>query len=399
MKKHYIFFTRHTLPQTDLASSVWAAHSANAAANLGYSAVLVYFRRGWEALNPVELIQPFQPRKPDEKLANFYNLQEKLKVAPLPMPWPVDWLGDKWTNSSTIACKFYFPIYIKPVTQIVHTRDWNFVKAAIKNGVAAIYEHHHYESKKFEPEIVKNPLFQVAVTLSETVKKSMIQGGMPSEKILQVHSGMNSLFLTRQPERAEDWRKKLLMNGGEHLVVYVGGLYPFKGVDLLIEIAKNLPNLQFGIAGGKEEQVKAYQQLARDKEVKNITFLGYLEQNQLPSLLQAADVLAHPHCSGEAATFTSPLKFFDYLASGTPIVATEIPPLMEFKAANVVAAWCEPDNPILFARCIEKVLERYPRRREGYLQNMEMARQFSCENRIAKILSSVEVSMRPSLIG
>lgn len=397
MKKHYVFFTRSALPQPDLASSVWAAHSANAAANLGYSAILVYLQRGWQAFNPLELIHPFQLRKPAQKLTRFYNLQPNLKVAPLAMPWPIDAIGGKWTHSSTITCKFYFPIYIKPLTQLVHTRDWNFVKAAIRNGVAAIYEHHHYEDKIFEPEIVHNPLFQVAVTLSDCVQTSMIQCGMPPEKIIKIHSGMNHLFLNRQLEAAEDWRKKLLLEGRQFLVVYGGGLYPFKGVDLLLDVAQELPNIQFVLAGGQDFQVRAYQHLAREKQVENVKFLGYLEQNQLTSLLQAADVLAHPHCSGEAASFTSPLKFFDYLASGTPIAATEIPPLMEFKAANVVAEWCEPDRPLVFARCIEKVLEHYPRRREGYLQNIEMARQFSCENRIAKILSHVEGSMRPPI--
>ena len=393
MSKYYVFFTRNVLPQPNVASLVQVSHSANAAANLGYPAVLVYLRKGWSALNPVDLLHPFQPRKPDDKLAKIYNLQEKLRVADLPLPWPIDLWDSKWTSASTIVCKYYLPIHLLKSTKIVHSRDWNFVKAAIKNGIPAIYEQHHHEDKQFEPEIVRNPLFQIAVTVADTVRDSMIENGMPPEKVITLHNGFNQLFLARHTAVAENWRQQLLPNGRKHLAVYAGGLYPFKGVDMLVDVARELPDVQFAIAGGDSSQVTAYQQLATDKQVKNINFLGYLPQNQLASLLQAADVLTHPHCLTEAATFTSPLKFFDYMASGTAIVATEIPSLMEFKSGNIATIWCEPDNPYKFAQSIRDSLTRYPRQVEGYSETLDFVKQFSWENRIEKILSYVDESV------
>jgi len=398
MSKYYVFFTRNVLPQPNVASLVQVAHSANAAANLGFPAVLVYLRKGWSAFNPVDLLHPFRPRKPDEKLAKIYNIQDKLKVADLPMPWPIDLLDSKWTSSSTIVSKYYLPIHLLKSTQIVHSRDWNFIKAAIKNGIPAIYEQHHHESKKFEPEIVRNPLFQIAVTVADTVRESMIQNGMPPEKVIMLHNGFNHLFLARQTEASQIWRQQLLTDGRQHLAVYAGGLYQFKGVDMLVDVANELPGVQFAIAGGNSSQVTAYQQLAKNKQVNNIKFLGYLPQNQLASLLQAADVLTHPHCLTEAATFTSPLKFFDYMASGTPIVATEIPSLLEFKSGNIAATWCAPDNPHQFAQSIQYSLTKYPRKVEGYAETMDFVKQFSWENRIERILSYVEESVRSQII-
>jgi glycosyltransferase involved in cell wall biosynthesis len=394
MSKYYVFFTRNILPQPNVASLVQVAHSANAAANLGYPVVLVYLRKGWNAFNPVDLIRPFQPRKPDERLAKIYNLQDQLKVADLPMPWPIDLFDSKWTSSSTIVSKYYLPIHLLKSTQIVHTRDWNFVKAAIKNGIPAIYEQHHHESKQFEPEIVRNPLFQIAVTVADTVRDSMIQNGMPPEKVIMLHNGFNQLFLARQTENAQNWRQQLLTDRRENLAVYAGGLYPFKGVDMLVDVAQELPGVQFAIAGGDSSQVTAYQQLAKDKQVNNIKFLGYLPQNQLASLLQAADVLTHPHCLTKAATFTSPLKFFDYMASGTPIVATEIPSMIEFESANIAATWCAPDHPHQFAQSIQASLAKYPRKVEGYSETMDFVKQFSWENRIERILSYVDEPVR-----
>ena len=394
MPQYYLFFTRNVLPQPNVASLVQVTHSANAAANLGYSTVLAYL--GKSSFNPIDFLRPFQPQKPENELIKLYNIEKQLKVAPLPMPWLVDRLGGKWNNSSTIVSKYYLPFHLKKHTKIVHTRDWNFVKAAIKNGIPAIYEQHHHEAKQFPSEIIRSPLFQIAVTVADSVRDSMIQNGMPPEKVIKLHNGFNHLFLLRNQIAAEDWRKKLLANERQHLVVYAGGLYPFKGVDMLIDVAKELPEIQLAIAGGNQSQVTTYQQLAREKQVNNINFLGHLPQNQLASLLQAADILAHPHCLTNAATFTSPLKFFDYLASGTPIVVTEIPSMIEFKSANIIANWCEPDRPDIFAATIKKTLENYPRNLEGYAETINFVRQFSWENRITKILSYVEDSMRPT---
>ncbi|MEG4007531.1 glycosyltransferase family 4 protein [Microcoleus sp. Pol11C1] len=398
MSKYYVFFTRNVLPQPNVASLVQVAHSANAAANLGYPAVLVYLRKGWNAWNPVDLLRPFQPRKRDDKLAKIYNLQEQLKVADLPVPWPIDLWDSKWTSSSTIVSKYYLPIHLLKSTKIVHSRDWNFVKAAVKNGIPAIYEQHHHENKQFESEIVRNPLFQISVTVADTVRDSMILNGMPPEKVITLHNGFNHLFLARQTEAAQNWRQQLLEDDRQHLAVYAGGLYPFKGVDMLVDVAKELPLVQFAIAGGDSSQVTAYHQLAKSKQVNNIKFLGYLPQNQLASLLQAADVLTHPHCLTEAATFTSPLKFFDYMASGTPIVATEIASLMEFKSGNIAATWCEPDNPHQFAQSIRDCLTKYPRKSEGYAETMDFVKQFSWENRIERILSYVDDQVRSQII-
>ncbi|AFY58059.1 glycosyltransferase [Rivularia sp. PCC 7116] len=393
-KKHYIYFIKEEIPKPE-AHLVQSTNAANAVANLGYSTVLVYPSKGKEALNPIDLISPFRPRKTPDKLKKYYNLHDKLKVSPLPMPFPIDYVKSKFTSSNTIASKYYFPFHILPKTKIVHSRDWNFIEAAVKNGVPAIYEHHHHEDKPFAQAIVNNPLFQIAVTVGDTVRQSMIANGMPPEKVIKLHNGYNRLFMERHSQAAKEWRNQLLQNGREKLIVYSGALEQFKGIDILIDVAKQLPQVQFVCAGGKEKQVKHYQQLAQEKGVDNITFLGFILQQELASLLQAADILAHPHCSGKAATFTSPLKLFDYFASGTPIVSTKIPSLTEFENTKAIAAWCEPDSSSEFRASIAQVLETHPRKIEGYSNSIDFVKQFSWENRAAKILSYVDESLKP----
>jgi glycosyltransferase involved in cell wall biosynthesis len=394
MSKHYIFFTRDVLPQPG-AHIVQIVHLANAAANLGYSTILAHSQTEIKALNLIDWVFPFRPRKPDKALVDYYSLQDKLKIVPLLMPPST--IKSKWTDFSTVACKYYAPWHLFPHAKIVHSRDWNFVKTAVKYGIPAIYERDHYEKKRYEPEIVNNPCFLMAVTVADTVKDSLIKNGIPAEKTIKLHNGFNQTFFQRHPEEAKQWREKLLLNDTDRLVVYSGELHRFKGIDLLIEIAQDFPNVRFALAGGTESQIQHYQQIIQDKQIKNVTLVGYLSHHRLVSLLQAADVLVYPHLSGEAANFTSPMKLFDYIAAGKPIIATKILPLKEFESSSLISGWCNPDSPAEFASCLRQVLVKYPNWSPDHLHDFQLVRQFSWEARIEQTLALIDPSFRPTL--
>ena len=113
--KHYIYFIKEEIPKPQ-AHLVQSTNAANAVANLGYSTVLIYPIKGKEAFNPVNLIRPFRPREIPQELIKYYNLQDNLKVSPLPMPFPIDYFNTKFTSSNTLASKYYFPFHILPKT-------------------------------------------------------------------------------------------------------------------------------------------------------------------------------------------------------------------------------------------------------------------------------------------
>jgi glycosyltransferase involved in cell wall biosynthesis len=393
---YYLFFSNQLSFQPDTAHEIHDVLCANAAANLGYETVLAYpdFQIG--KYNPLAWISPFYPRKPSQEFIEFYDADPQLQVAPLPLPWISDRHKGKLTNSSTIICKYYLPIHLLSRVKVIHTRNWNFAKAAVKNRIPVIYETHYFQKSPFDSKIVSSPFFQVAITQSELTRTSLVKQGMPPEKAIALHNGFEKSFLERQPEAAEAWRRQLLKHDRQHLVIYSGALYRFKGVDLLLEVAKMLPEVQFVVTGGKPEQVSFYQQQAQQNGLNNIDFLGWiLPRQRLVSLFQAADVLAHPHLSGKEADFTNPVKFFQYIVSGTPIVATKIKPLLEFNQPHLAMNWCEPDNAGEFAQALKNTLEQFPRKVEGYSENIQFGQQFSWENRIEKILSYVAPTMRP----
>jgi glycosyltransferase involved in cell wall biosynthesis len=108
-------------------------------------------------------------------------------------------------------------------------------------------------------------------------------------------------------------------------VVYAGTLEPYQGIDLLItsfrEVLKNAPQAGLLIAGGSPSQVKEYQGLVDRLGLKeHVLFAGRVSPDTARSFSRSAAVLVSPRSSGT----NTPLKIYEQLASGIPLVATNI---------------------------------------------------------------------------
>jgi glycosyltransferase involved in cell wall biosynthesis len=140
---------------------------------------------------------------------------------------------------------------------------------------------------------------------------------------------------------------------------YAGHLYPWKGVDLVIEAVAALPDTRGIIVGGHEGE----RDLARVKAfaseldcASRVTFTGLIPPPQVAAALARADVLVLPNrASAISNEFTSPLKLFEYMASGRPIVASGLPSLREVLRDGENALLVEPGNPQAFVAAIVRV--------------------------------------------
>lgn len=154
--------------------------------------------------------------------------------------------------------------------------------------------------------------------------------GIHSKKIVVLPDGVN----TKEYDYSNDEiLKKDTLN-----IAYVGGLYQGRGIDIVIELAKQDKKNNYLVAGGRPEQV-AYWEKELEKaslEKKNIKFLGQIPNAQVPSLLAKQDILLMPYhkkvgMNGmeDIAQWTSPMKMFEYMASGRVIVSSKLPVLEE----------------------------------------------------------------------
>ena len=147
--------------------------------------------------------------------------------------------------------------------------------------------------------------------------------------------------------------------GRPFTIGYAGHLYPWKGVDLVIEAIAGLPDTRGLIAGGHEQEPD----LARVKALAEtrfcslrILFTGMLPPPDVAAKLRDADVLVLPNpASALSSAFTSPLKLFEYMASGRPIVASDLPSIGEVLVDDRNALLFEAGNPQALTAAVRRI--------------------------------------------
>jgi glycosyltransferase involved in cell wall biosynthesis len=143
------------------------------------------------------------------------------------------------------------------------------------------------------------------------------------------------------------------------VVGYAGHLYLWKGVDVLLESLARLPHARGLIVGGHEKEAD----LQRLKSAAGalgitarVTFTGQVAPSEVPRLLRKADVLALPNPASAISTFyTSPLKLFEYMAAGRPIVASDLPAIREVLRHEQTALLVPPGDPVALGAAVERL--------------------------------------------
>ncbi len=113
---------------------------------------------------------------------------------------------------------------------------------------------------------------------------------------------------------------------GKFYVGYAGSIRPMNNVELLIETAelmKNDKSIVFYIAGAGS-LLESLKQMAKEKELDNIVFTGYMDKRMVPSFLSNMDlnILVYSDTKYNWSRGNSSNKLFEYMASGKPIIST-----------------------------------------------------------------------------
>jgi glycosyltransferase involved in cell wall biosynthesis len=124
----------------------------------------------------------------------------------------------------------------------------------------------------------------------------------------------------------------------------------------------------------------------------NVVFHGLQPHADVPRYLWHADVLLLPPSRHHpSARWTSPVKLGEYLASGVPVVATDIPALRDALTDDVVQ-FVRPDDPNDLAQSVRRLLQDDSRVRQLSQSGREMAEQLSYQRRAQTVLDHVASS-------
>jgi uncharacterized SAM-binding protein YcdF (DUF218 family) len=157
------------------------------------------------------------------------------------------------------------------------------------------------------------------------------------------------------------------------IIGYVGGVHRWVDQDLLLAVADGMPDASVVLVGPLQTDV------ARLKGRSNVHLLGARPHSAVPAYIKAFDVALVPYTLSEYTANVYPTKLNEYLAMGTPVVATDLPEIRRFNAdhGGVVRMEAAPDRYVDAVR----TAARGSSERE-VAQRIAVARENSWETRI-----------------
>lgn len=162
------------------------------------------------------------------------------------------------------------------------------------------------------------------IALSPGMKDGIAKTGFPTKKVHVIPNSADLDMFDVSDELGSEFRKRYEWIGNRPLVVYTGALGKINGVGYFVDLAasvfKKEPNICFLVIGEGAEKEKI---LAKARSVgilkKNFFMLPALPKHVMPAVLSAADIATSLVIDMPQLWANSANKFFDALASGTPI--------------------------------------------------------------------------------
>ena len=230
---------------------------------------------------------------------------------------------------------------------LVYTRNLWVAWMSILFGQRVVFDHYRPWPDQIPPlqywlyRLFCHRRFLGSICHSEYTRQKYIELGVPAEKLRCVHNGFEPARF-QAPIPLEEAKQRIGVPVEAKTVVYTGRVNHKKGLELVIEAAKQLPHLTFLFVGSYGEG--PVEKLAQS--VPNIRIIPWQTEETLGQYIFAADVLLIPPSLQPLAKFGStvlPLKLFFYLGSGRPILAGNTPDVAEVLKHDETALLCRPD--------------------------------------------------------
>ena len=226
------------------------------------------------------------------------------------------------------------------------------------------------------------------ITVSESVKAELIKEFNldPSRCIVTPIPPDESFFQQVSSDTIQLVKEKYALNTEKKYLYFIGNFEPRKNLKTLIEAYRLLPQsvkdeYALVLAGGKGWKTESTQRaLTEAQDVgEDITHLGFIDQADSPALYQGASIFVMPSLY---EGFGIPV--LEAMASGTPVIAADIPVLREV-GANI-ASYADPHSPRSFADAIIAAINTPIASREEFQKNV---RRYSWTHNIKSIIDAI----------
>lgn len=317
----------------------------------------------------------------------YYGIEEKFKILRVGFskaPYGIwNLLFSIWAIATAKKCG----------SDVIYTRSPIAARLLAMGNKEFIFEYHGVKFSKWysEKKILHADNLRNFVVITNSLKDYYIKNyNLKEDKILVLPDAVNL------DEYKKDGRP--LFSEERLKLAYVGGLYQGRGVDIIIEMAKQDPDNDYLIVGGRKEQVEFWKKQLNGS-IENLTMMGQIPNADVPDILLKQDILLMPHqkhvgMNGEEniANWTSPMKMFEYMASGRVILSSNLPVLQEILEDKKNAYLLKPDRVSEWLDKIKYISSHKEEARAVARQAKEDVKAYTWEKRTEKIIQILKAN-------
>ncbi|MBI5045444.1 MAG: glycosyltransferase [Candidatus Niyogibacteria bacterium] len=299
-----------------------------------------------------------------------------------------------WFWIESVSFAFFATIYfLFERGAVFYTRDALIAAVFFLLGKVVFYEIHDLPDRASFLHKLAWEGSRGLVAISDGLRKGLMERGIDEKKIIVARDAVDvGKFDIRESQ--SECRKKLALPLDKKIILYSGHLYTWKGADVLLQAARAFPFIKrseilFVFVGGTDEDVARFRGSVAG--LPHILIAGHRPHQEIPFWLKAADILVMPNSAKEdiSRLYTSPMKLFEYMAAGRPIIVSDTPSLREVLNEN--NAWLvRPDDPDAIVNCILDILDDLNKADVRAKRAQAEAREYTWDKRVIHILSFVE---------
>jgi glycosyltransferase involved in cell wall biosynthesis len=353
--------------------------------------VMGFSRRGAEVI----LVNP---RRTTQDVFSYFHLPPgSFRHVLLAVFDPLSW---KWFSMKRLAYHLQRWSFTRAAAHWVagqtadvwYTRDpWlvNHLSPKTKGG-AWVLELHNAEGLSANDFRSMQGRIALFVVISQGLRERLIELGVPSDRICVAPDGFDPSAFVSLPSRAEA-RQALGIAEDRFVAIYAGGFYPWKGVDLMVRSWKQAPEqATLVLIGGPDGDRARLEALVKGIPSSSLKLLPQRPHQEVIRLLVGADVGLLPTSPAFeiGRSYTSPLKQFEYLAVGLPVLAADVPSSHE--VLNDQAARFFSYDETSFLSSLKAVMEDVGWRKQAREEGKKLVQAYSWDARAKTIFERME---------
>ncbi len=265
-------------------------------------------------------------------------------------------------------------------SDVLYTRDYPLL-FALPRARAVVLELHSIPKRGW---LFNRALARTThvVAITQALKDDLVALGVDPNKITVAPDGVNVRLFEHQIMQQEARQRLGLPHEGA-LALYVGALGGWKGTETLVAAAEGLAEPQVALVGADAAEVPVL-----SKKYPYAHFVAYLPYRELPRVLAAADLLVLPNTARQeiSARYTSPLKLFAYMASGKPIICSDVPSIREV-LDDSSALFFKSDDPADLREKLRYALAHKDEMAARAKRALELVQHYTWDKRAEQILT------------